>query len=229
MADFEYNPPMEPYLDVLYEDSSIIVVNKPSGILSVPGKEERYNDSILTRIQKRFPLAVAAHRLDMSTSGILVVPVTREAAGGLGKQFQQRTVNKLYYAWVFGKIEKISGTINLPIALDPDNKPVQKIDFINGRNAITEYECLYASEEKSFVRLKPITGRSHQLRLHMKELGHPILGDKWYGTPEIRAMAPHLYLHAGKLVFNHPDTGETMIFKQRPPFEVPNGVSIDED
>ena len=229
MADFEYHPPLEPYLDLLYEDDCIMVVNKPSGILSVPGKEERHNDSILTRIQKKYPLAAAAHRLDMSTSGILVVPITREAAGALGKQFQQRTVNKLYYAWVYGRIEKMSGTIDLPIALDPDNKPVQRIDFVNGRNAVTEYECLFASDEKSFVRLKPITGRSHQLRLHMKELGHPILGDKWYGTPEIRAMAPHLYLHAGKLVFCHPQSGETMTFRQPPPFDVPEGISIEED
>ncbi len=123
----------------------------------------------------------------------------------------------------------MSGTIDLPIALDPDNKPVQRIDFVNGRNAVTEYECLFASDEKSFVRLKPITGRSHQLRLHMKELGHPILGDKWYGTPEIRAMAPHLYLHAGKLVFCHPLSGETMTFRLPPPFDVPEGISIEED
>lgn len=229
MADFPYNPPLEPYLDLLYQDQSIMVVNKPSGILSVPGKELKYNDSILTRIQRDYPLAAASHRLDMSTSGILVVPLTREAASSLGKQFQERSVQKLYYAWVYGKIEKLSGTIDLPIALDQNNKPVQKIDFENGRRAITEYTCLYTSDEKSFVRLKPITGRSHQLRLHMKELGHPILGDKWYGTPEIRAMAPHLYLHAGKLVFKHPTTNEVMCFKLNPPFALPEGVSIDQD
>ncbi len=221
----DYNPPLEPYLDVVYEDRSIIVVNKPSGILSVPGKEPHLFDCILTRIQKKFPLAAASHRLDMSTSGLLVVPKTRLAASELGKQFQARTVSKCYYAWVAGTLEKDHGVIDLPIALDENNKPLQRIDFVKGRRAITEFFCLFKQEDRSLVRLHPITGRSHQLRLHMKELGHPILGDKWYATPKIKAMAPHLYLHAGELSFNHPDTNERLTFKVNPPFPLPNNIT----
>ncbi len=217
----DYNPPKEPFLDVVYENFAVIVVNKPSGILSVPGKEEHLFDSILTRVQKKYPLAAAAHRLDMSTSGLLVVPKTRAAASDLGKQFQGRTVKKCYYAWVAGKVEKTKGIIDLPIALDTSNKPLQKIDFQFGRRAVTEFECIFASEEKSFMRLHPVTGRSHQLRLHMKELGHPILGDKWYAPEEVRKMAPHLYLHAGELAFNDPDTQMPLSFKVCPPFELP--------
>ncbi|MGN1356203.1 MAG: pseudouridine synthase [Succinivibrionaceae bacterium] len=223
----DYHPPLDPYLDVVYEDLSIIVVNKPSGILSVPGKEAHLFDSILTRIQKKFPLAAAAHRLDMSTSGLLVVPKTRQAASELGKQFQARTVAKCYYAWVAGYLEKDQGTVDLPIALNEECRPLQKIDFVKGRRAVTEFFCLYRQNDRSFVRLHPITGRSHQLRLHMKELGHPILGDKWYATPEIKALAPHLYLHAGELSFNHPGTRERMTFKILPPFPVPDDFSTE--
>lgn len=218
----DYNPPLKPYLDIIYEDPAIIVINKPSGILSVPGKEEHLFDSILTRVQKKYPLAAAAHRLDMSTSGLLVVPKTRLAASILGKQFQNRTVEKCYYAWVAGKVEKDTGEIDLPIALDENNKPLQKIDFKNGRRAVTQFECVYKSDQRSLMKLHPVTGRSHQLRLHMKEFGHPILGDKWYATPEIRAMAPHLYLHAGELSFDDPTTGKRFCFKVAPPFETPN-------
>lgn len=223
----DYFPPQEPYLDIIYEDRSIIVVNKPSGILSVPGKEPHLFDSILTRIQKKYPLSAASHRLDMSTSGLLVVPKTRAAASELGKQFQARTVSKCYYAWVGGVIDKEQGIIDLPIALDQNNKPLQKIDFDNGRRAITEFHCISKQIDRTFVRLHPITGRSHQLRLHMKELGHPILGDKWYATPEIKSLAPHLYLHAGELSFNHPESNERMTFKVNPPFPLPNGYLIE--
>ncbi|MBQ8707798.1 MAG: RNA pseudouridine synthase [Succinivibrionaceae bacterium] len=220
----DYNPPKEPFLDVIYEDPGVMVVNKPSGILSVPGKEPHLFDCILTRVQKKYPLAAAAHRLDMSTSGLLVVPKTRLAASILGKQFQARTVEKRYYAWVAGRVEKDQGEIDLPIALDTDNKPLQKIDFANGRRAVTQFFCLYRSDARSLMRLHPVTGRSHQLRLHMKELGHPILGDKWYATPEIRAMAPHLYLHAGELSFDNPADGRRMNFKAAPPFDIPDGI-----
>lgn len=226
MMEFEYNPPTEPYLDIIFEDEHIIVINKPSGILSVPGKEERLFDSILTRVQKKYPLAAASHRLDMSTSGILVIPKNRAAASGLGKQFQARTTQKYYYAWVFGKMDKQEGVIDLPLALNNDNKPLQKVDFENGRSAITYYQCLSIENDRSFVLLKPITGRSHQLRVHMKELGHPILGDKWYGSIQIKEMAPHLYLHAGKIRLKHPISNKELQFSVCPPFPVPSGIIL---
>ncbi len=225
----DYNPPAEPFLDILYEDPAIMVLNKPSGILTVPGKEEHLHDCILTRVQKKYPLAAAAHRLDMSTSGLLVVPKTRIAAGVLGRQFQDRTVEKRYFAWVAGVVTRDEGEIDLPIALDDDNKPLQKIDFVRGRRAVTQFRCLWRGSDRSFMRLHPVTGRSHQLRLHMKELGHPILGDKWYATPEIRDMADHLNLHAGELSFNDPTTGKRVCFRVDPPFDLPPGVTIYQD
>ena len=224
--EFIYNPPTEPFLDILYEDEDIIVVNKPSGLLSVPGKKIEHNDSVLSRVRVNSPEAQAVHRLDMSTSGIIVVAKHKVAAGKLGKQFQERKTEKVYFAWIAGTPEKPEGVINLPICVDWEHRPLQHVDYENGRVAITHYICLYSDQEKTLVRLKPHTGRSHQLRLHMKELGYPILGDHLYATPEIRAMAPHLYLHAGFLTFFHPRTGQKMSFKAIPDFPLPEGINL---
>ncbi len=220
--DFIYTPPMNPYLDVLYEDEQIVVVNKPSGILSVPGKEPQYYDSIVSRVKEHNPEAGAVHRLDMSTSGIMVVAKTKLATSRLGKQFQERKTNKMYFAWVAGEVEQLEGVIKLPLCVDWENRPLQKVDFTQGREAITHYICLWHSPEKSFMRLHPITGRSHQLRVHMRELGHPILGDHLYAPEQVQQMAPHLYLHAGFLSFYHPISNQKMEFKANPPFAVPD-------
>lgn len=224
--EFIYTPPLEPFLDILYEDEDIIVVNKPSGILSVPGKKIEHNDSILSRVRASAPEAQAVHRLDMSTSGIMVVAKNKIAAGRLGKQFQERKTEKVYFAWVGGILEQPEGVINLPMCVDWEHRPLQHIDYENGREAITHYICLFSDQEKSFVRLKPYTGRSHQLRLHMKELGHPILGDHLYAPNEIKAMAPHLYLHAGFLSFYHPHSNEKMSFKVNPDFPIPPNINL---
>ncbi|MGN1393955.1 MAG: pseudouridine synthase [Succinivibrionaceae bacterium] len=224
--DFIYNPPTEPYLDILYEDDYIIVVNKPSGILSVPGKKAEYYDSIVSRVKTISPDATAVHRLDMSTSGIMVVSKAKVATGKLGKQFQERQTDKIYFAWVGGCVSKDEGVINLPLCVDWDNRPLQHVDYENGREAITHYICLWKSSTKSFMRLHPYTGRSHQLRVHMKELGHPILGDHLYAPPVYKDMAPHLLLHAGYLSFNHPITNQKMEFKQIPIFEIPNNIKL---
>lgn len=221
-ADFIYTPPMTPYLDILYEDTEIVVVNKPSGILSVPGKATEHYDSIVSRVKENNPEAGAVHRLDMSTSGIMVVAKNKLATGRLGKQFQERKTDKVYFAWLGGKMEKEEGVVNLPLCVDWENRPLQHVDYENGREAITHYICLWSNEEKSFVRLHPYTGRSHQLRVHMKELNHPILGDHLYAPEKYRSMAPHLYLHAGYLSFFHPITNQKMEFKAEPPFPVPD-------
>lgn len=218
MSTFHYNPPMEPYLDILFEDDSIVVVNKPSGILSVPGKAVEHHDSIVSRVKERFPAGGAVHRLDMGTSGVLVVSKTQQATSALGRQFQDRKTEKFYYAWVWGQMEKLEGTVDLPLCVDWENRPRQQVNFEQGRPAITHYQCLRVEADRSLVKLKPITGRSHQLRVHMMTLGHPILGDHLYATPEARDAAPHLLLHAAMLRFNHPLTGERLTFEAPAPF-----------
>ena len=196
-STFVYNPPMEPFLEILYEDDKIVVVNKPSGILSVPGKAAEHNDSILSRVRKTAPDAEAVHRLDMSTSGIIVVAKNKDAAG------------RLCVDWL--------------------NRPMQRVDYVNGREAITDYICIARESDRSFVRLHPHTGRSHQLRVHMKELGHPILGDHLYAPAEARDIVPHLQLHAGYLAFRHPKTMELMEFNHLPPFKVPDNFDVMSD
>ena len=220
-TDFIYNPPQDPFLDILYDDEDFIVVNKPSGLLSVPGKKIEHVDSILHRVRASAPEAQAVHRLDMSTSGVMVVAKNKITTGIIGKQFQDRKTDKIYYAYVGGILEQEEGVVNLPLCVDWNNRPLQHVDFENGREAITHYIKLWNDDKKTLVRLHPYTGRSHQLRVHMKELWHPILGDHLYATPEIRAMAPNLYLHAGYLSFFHPRTNEKLEFRAPPPFEVP--------
>ena len=218
MSTFHYDPPKEPFLDILFEDEHIIVVNKPSGILSVPGKAVEHFDSIASRVKSRYPQGGAVHRLDMGTSGVLVVAKTAQATSALGRQFQDRKTEKYYYAWVWGQMEKLKGTVDLPLCVDWENRPRQQVNYEHGRRAITHYICQRVEADRSLVKLKPITGRSHQLRVHMMELGHPILGDHLYAPPEAQAAAPHLYLHAAMLSFNHPLSGQRLTFEAPAPF-----------
>ena len=221
--NFVYNPPLVPFLDTLYEDGDIIVVNKPSGLLSVPGRLKEYHDSILSRVRSIYPDAFAVHRLDLGTSGVLVVGLNKEAISNLGRQFMDRSVNKVYIAYGAGKLEG-SGRIDLPMRTDIDNRPYQIIDFEHGKKALTFYEALYydANADKTLVRLYPQTGRSHQLRVHLKELGHPILGDHLYAPDAIFKAADKLQLHACALSFLHPRTKEPLAFTAAPEFYVPD-------
>lgn len=218
MTTFHYDPPREPFLDILFEDEHIMVVNKPSGILSVPGKAIEHHDSITARVKSLYPAAGAVHRLDMGTSGVLVVAKTAQATSALGRQFQDRKTEKFYYAWVWGQVDKGEGTIDLPLCVDWENRPRQHVNHELGRRAITHYLCLRVEADRSLMKLKPITGRSHQLRVHMMELGHPILGDHLYAPPEAQAAAPHLYLHAAMLKFYHPVSGDPLTFEAPAPF-----------
>lgn len=222
--EFHYSPPLVPFLDILYEDADIMVVNKPSTILSVPGKAKEHHDSILARVKTLYPDAFAVHRLDYGTSGVMVVGLNKPAISNLGKQFIARTVQKVYVAWVDGLLEGV-GAVNLPLILDLDNRPYQKVDFENGKKALTYYEALYfdAERKRSFVRLYPQTGRSHQLRVHMASLGHSILGDHLYASDEVYECVPHLYLHAALLSFTHPTNNEPLSFCGTTPFDVPKG------
>lgn len=226
--EFIYDPPLTPFLDILYEDQDIMVVNKPSTILSVPGKLAIHRDSILSRVKSLYEDAFAVHRLDYGTSGVLVVGLHKEAISNLGRQFMSRAVKKVYVAWVDGELQGI-GAVNLPLILDLENRPFQKVDFEIGKSALTFYQSLYydASLNRTFVRLYPQTGRSHQLRVHMKELGHAILGDHLYASDEVFACVPHLYLHAALLSFTHPLKNEPLAFQAPAPFPIPDSVKID--
>ncbi|EMM6761988.1 bifunctional tRNA pseudouridine(32) synthase/23S rRNA pseudouridine(746) synthase RluA [Pluralibacter gergoviae] len=209
-----YHPPQDPWLVVLYQDEHIMVVNKPSGLLSVPGRQEEHRDSIMTRIQRGYPAAESVHRLDMATSGVIAVALTKAAERELKRQFREREPKKQYLARVWGHPAQEKGLVDLPLICDWPNRPKQKVCFETGKPAQTEYEVLeYAPDNTARVLLKPITGRSHQLRVHMLALGHPILGDRFYATPEALAMAPRLLLHAQTLTITHPAFGNSMTFR----------------
>ncbi|PZL86369.1 bifunctional tRNA pseudouridine(32) synthase/23S rRNA pseudouridine(746) synthase RluA [Pantoea sp. ARC270] len=210
-----YNPPREPWLHILYQDAHIMVVNKPSGLLSVPGRLEEHKDSVMTRIQRDFPQAESVHRLDMATSGVMVVALTKAAERELKRQFREREPAKTYVACIWGHPENEEGVVDLPLICDWPNRPKQMVCFENGKAAQTEYQVLeYRADNSARVSLKPITGRSHQLRVHMLALGHPILGDNFYAHPDARAMAPRLLLHAESLTITHPAFGNAMTFRQ---------------
>lgn len=225
MQDFVYNPPIEPFLDILFEDTEIMVVNKPSGLLSVPGRLPEHQDSIIKRIWQKYPLAMASHRLDMDTSGIMVVGLNKEAISSLGKLFEKKEVTKRYLAVVNGKIDE-HGQIDLPIRCDLDNRPLQIVDHLQGKKSLTIYDKCSEYEvaknidgtNTSIVKLTPVTGRSHQLRLHLASIGHPILGDSFYSDETIQAKAPRLCLHAYLLEFKHPKTQELLHFEVLPNF-----------
>ena len=210
-----YNPPLEPWLHILYQDAHIIVVNKPSGLLSVPGRLDEHKDSVMTRIQRDYPEAESVHRLDMATSGVIVVALTKAAERELKRQFREREPAKTYVARVWGHPAQEKGMVDLPLICDWPNRPKQKVCFDTGKSAQTDYQVVeYGEDNSARVALKPITGRSHQLRVHMLALGHPILGDGFYAHPEAKAMADRLLLHAESLTITHPAFGNAMTFRQ---------------
>lgn len=214
-----YNPPRDPWLHILYQDEHIMVVNKPSGLLSVPGRAPENKDSVMTRIQADFPYAESVHRLDMATSGVIVVALTKAAERELKRQFREREPKKSYVARVWGHLAQDEGLIDLPLICDWPNRPKQKVCYETGKSSQTEYLVLSRDTDGSTrVKLSPITGRSHQLRVHMLAIGHPILGDRFYAHPEAKAMASRLQLHAQELCITHPEFGTAMHFKCEAPF-----------
>lgn len=213
MVLIEYNPPQEPWLDLVYRDDYIAVVNKLSGLLSVPGNQPQYYDSAMSRVKEKYGFCEPAHRLDMATSGILLFALSKAADRELKRQFREREPKKYYQALVWGHVEQDHGVVELPLICDWENRPRQKICFERGKRAVTFYDVLQRYPNNTTrVKLTPITGRSHQLRLHMLALGHPILGDKFYAHPQAKALSPRLCLHAESLQIQHPITGETMEF-----------------
>ncbi len=211
-----YDPPQDP-LDILYEDHEVIVVNKPAGLLSVPGKGDHLSDCLLTRVQAAFPEALLVHRLDRDTSGVIVFARTPHAQRHLGLQFENRQTRKTYVARVWGTGLDKTGTVDLPLIVDWPNRPKQKVDTENGKAAVTDWRVVRSDNETTRVRLYPKTGRSHQLRVHMAEIGHPILGDPFYATGPARDY-PRLMLHSEALRLRHPDGGAGMNFSAPAPF-----------
>ncbi|WP_025820514.1 bifunctional tRNA pseudouridine(32) synthase/23S rRNA pseudouridine(746) synthase RluA [Shewanella marina] len=218
MSDFVYNPPTTPWLDIIYQDKDIVVVNKPSGLLSVPGRDPAHSDSIFNRVLADYPNAQIVHRLDMATSGIIVVALRRSAERELKRQFRDRETHKTYYARVAGYVKEACGSVDLPLICDWPNRPKQKVDHKIGKPSLTHYEVISKGKRSTLVKLTPITGRSHQLRVHMMALGHPILGDGFYADPLAKRLAPRLLLHAAELTIKHPYSNELMTFNCDVPF-----------
>lgn len=207
----------EPIL-VLYEDEHLLLVRKPDLLLSIPGRHPLNKDCLITRLQRDYPSASIVHRLDLDTSGIMIIPLTRECHAHISHQFQQRRVEKTYTAVVWGEPERDSGDIDLPIACDWDNRPRQMICHERGKQALTRYRVLERRGDRSRLELSPVTGRSHQLRIHLRELGHPILGCDMYAHPRALAMADRLMLHATRIGFEHPATGAWLRGESPPDF-----------
>ena len=224
---------MSPYLDIIYKDEDIVVLNKSSGLLSVPGRLPEHQDCLQNRVQRVLPTATVVHRLDMATSGIIIMALNKPAHVFISRQFEQRKTKKSYIARVYGHVKEHEGSVDLPLICDWPNRPKQKVDHENGKQSLTHYRVLSYSElnsgndsseggssenESTLVELTPVTGRSHQLRVHMLALGHPILGDRLYAHEQALTVSPRLQLHARNLSLAHPVTGELLTFVAPCPF-----------
>lgn len=211
-----YCPPNDP-LTILHDDYQVVLVDKPSGLLSVPGKGPDLADCLLTRVQAVFPTALLVHRLDRDTSGVMIFALTPHAQRHLGLQFEKRQTRKTYVARVWGDMAEKTGTVDLPLIVDWPNRPRQMVDHDNGKQAVTDWRVMRRGAGETRVRLMPKTGRSHQLRVHMLALGHPILGDPFYAEGAARDY-PRLMLHSETLQFRHPDGGQGMRITAKAPF-----------
>jgi tRNA pseudouridine32 synthase / 23S rRNA pseudouridine746 synthase len=211
-------PRAEAVLRVLHADDHLLVLDKFSGLLTVPAKPPGSQDCLEARARAVFPDALLVHRLDRDTSGVIVLARSRLAQRHLGWQFERRQVAKGYVARVAGSIVAASGRIDLPLICDWPNRPRQMVCHARGRKAVTEWRVLGFEPGVTRLRLHPLTGRSHQIRVHLAALGHPILGDPFYAPPAIVAAAPRLQLHAETLRFRHPLGGAWVTFRSDPPF-----------
>ncbi|MBY6002576.1 RluA family pseudouridine synthase [Salipiger bermudensis] len=211
-----YSPP-QGEIPILHEDSDLLVVDKPAGLLSVPGKGPELADCLIARLERAFPTVRLVHRLDRDTSGVMVFALTAHAQRHLGQQFETRKTRKTYIARVAGRLEPKTGSVDLPLIVDWPNRPLQKVCFDTGKPALTEYKVTKSDDSESRVRLHPLTGRSHQLRVHMLALGHPIIGDPLY-APETAAQYPRMMLHAEELRLHHPESGIGVKFRAKAPF-----------
>ncbi|HSC81897.1 MAG TPA: RluA family pseudouridine synthase [Chitinolyticbacter sp.] len=215
-----YQPPANTGLALIHVDEHLIVLDKPAGLLSVPGRGEDKHDSLATRAAQVYPGVLIVHRLDMDTSGLLVLARDADTHRRLSKLFHDRVVDKRYVALVEGRPALEQGEVDQPLNVDWPNRPLHIVDHENGKRALTHYwvQDYEADLHASRVLLEPVTGRTHQLRVHMQWLGHPILGDTLYAQPATRAKATRLLLHAALLELPHPVTGEAMRWESAAPF-----------
>ncbi len=217
MTGFTYSPPDEP-VRIVHADHAVLVVDKPAGLLSVPGKGAHLADCMIARVQRLYPEALLVHRLDLDTSGVMVFALTRHAQRHLGQEFETRQTKKVYVARLWGHLQPKEGRVNLPLIVDWPNRPRQHVNHATGKPAVTDWRVLrHDPDGTTRVRLYPLTGRSHQLRVHCQSLGHPILGDPLYAEGPARDF-PRLMLHAESLRFRHPDSGKGMTFSVPCPF-----------
>jgi tRNA pseudouridine32 synthase / 23S rRNA pseudouridine746 synthase len=216
MSEFIYSPPQAD-APILHVDDDLLVVDKPAGLLSVPGRGEDRADCLIARLRARFPQVLLVHRLDLDTSGVIVFALTPQAQAHLGRQFENRRVQKRYVAVVSGRPAEAKGRVDLPLIVDWPNRPRQKVCHETGRTAQTDWRVLRPEGANTRLRLSPLTGRSHQLRVHMLALGHPILGDPLYAEGAA-ADWPRLMLHAEELRLTHPQTGAPLRLRAPAPF-----------
>lgn len=214
-----YAPPTAD-LQVLHADDALLIVDKPAGLLAVPGRGEHLQDCLIARVQQRYADALVVHRLDMATSGLMVFARGAQAQRTLSLAFSHRQVHKRYVAVVTGRLLQAAGRIELPLICDWPNRPKQKVDAEHGKPSLTLYRTLShdGAHNTTRVELEPVTGRSHQLRVHLATLGHAIVGDALYASPEVPALAPRLLLHASELDLPHPTTGERLSLASPAPF-----------
>lgn len=205
---------------IVYQDRWVVVLNKTSGMLAVPGRGDRLRDSLAVRVQQQFAAAAVVHRLDRDTSGLMIMALDAESHRQLSRQFECREVRKGYYAVVAGAVRGASGLIDLAIRKDFARPPRHMVDQEYGRPAMTRWEVIDRRSSQTLLALRPITGRSHQLRIHLAAAGHPILGDNLYAPRRARMAAPRLLLHAGSLAVRHPDSGEPIEWRIPCPFAV---------
>ena len=212
-------------LQILHADSGLLVLNKPAGLLSVPGRGEDKQDCLSRRVQIQFPDALIVHRLDMATSGVMLMARSLDMQRALNRLFERREVDKRYVAVVHGQLRQSVGAnewglIDLPITVDWPRRPLRIIDAAQGKPSQTRWRSLAfdSATNSTRVELEPVTGRSHQLRVHLQALGHPILGDALYAPEAVRAQAPRLLLHACALRLTHPESGELMRFESAADF-----------
>ena len=203
---------------VVHHDERLVVLNKPAGLLSVRGIGPQNRDCLADRVAAQLPGARIVHRLDRETSGVMVMGLDARAHRELSRQFETREVFKSYVAVVAGRLEEEAGVIDLPLRKDLDNPPRHMVDARQGRAALTRWRVLATEGGRSRLELRPETGRSHQLRLHLRAIGHPILGDDLYAPDEIAALVERMMLHASVLSFRHPSTGAMVTFEAPCPF-----------
>ncbi len=204
-------------VSVVYSDKHLLLVNKPEGLLSVPGRGPDKKDCVVSRLQADYPTVRIVHRLDCATSGLMILALNSEVHRELSRQFHDREVQKHYIACVAGEMASSSGSVSAPLICDWPNRPRQ-IVHSEGKPALTHYECLAREAGTSRVELKPVTGRSHQLRVHMQSIGHPILGDQLYASGPAREASQRLLLHASYLAVRHPVTNQQIEFYLDAPF-----------